>query len=69
MVDRCICIATTPLTTAKTSLQLAHEMVESYLFDEKTGVSTFTVPAGLTDVEAMKAWSSPIFIESVSFNF
>jgi hypothetical protein len=55
MVDRCICIATTPLTTAKTSLQLVHEMVESYLFDEKTGVSTFTVPAGLTDVEAMKA--------------
>ena len=47
--------ATTPLTTAKTSLQTAHEMVESYRFDRKTGVSTFTVPAGVTDVEAMKA--------------
>ena len=47
--------ATTSLTTAKTSLQLAHEMVESYTFDKKTGVSTFTVPAGFTDVEAMKA--------------
>ena len=47
--------ATTSLTTAKTSLQLAHEMVESYTFDKKTGVSTFTVPAGVTDVEAMKA--------------
>ena len=47
--------ATTSLTTAKTSLQPAHAMVESYTFDKKTGVSTFTVPAGVTDVEAMKA--------------
>jgi len=47
--------ATTSLTTAKTTLQTAHEMVESYKFDKKTGVSTFTVPAGVTDVEAMKA--------------
>ena len=46
--------ATTSLTTAKTSLQPAHAMVESYTFDKKTGVSTFTVPAGVTDVEAMK---------------
>ena len=30
-------------------------MVDSYAFDKKTGVSTFTVPAGVTDVEAMKA--------------
>jgi hypothetical protein len=30
-------------------------MIESYEFDKKTGVSTFTVPAGVTDVEAMKA--------------
>jgi len=42
-------------TTQKTSLQIAQEMVESYAFDKKTGVSTFTVPAGVTDVEAMKA--------------
>ena len=44
-----------PSSTQKTSLQLAHEMVESYTFDKKTEVSTFTVPAGITDVEAMKA--------------
>ena len=44
-----------PSSTQKTSLQLAHEMVESYTFDKKTGVSTFTVPAGVTDVDAMKA--------------
>jgi hypothetical protein len=44
------------ITTAqKTSLQIAHEMVDSYAFDKKTEVSTFTVPAGVTDVEAMKA--------------
>jgi hypothetical protein len=42
-------------TAQKTSLQIAKEMVESYAFDKKTGVSTFTVPAGVTDVEAMKA--------------
>jgi hypothetical protein len=43
------------VTTQKTSLQIAHEMVGSYAFDTRTGVSTFTVPAGVTDVEAMKA--------------
>jgi hypothetical protein len=42
-------------TAQKTSLQIAKEMVESYAFDKKTEVSTFTVPAGVTDVEAMKA--------------
>jgi hypothetical protein len=42
-------------TAQKTSLQIAKEMVKSYAFDKKTGVSTFTVPAGVTDVEAMKA--------------
>ena len=42
-------------TTEKTPLQLANDMVDSYAFDKKTGVSTFTVPAGVTDVEAMKA--------------
>jgi hypothetical protein len=47
--------ATNPLTTAKHPLQLAEEMVGSYTFDMKTGVSTFTVPAGVTDVQAMKA--------------
>jgi hypothetical protein len=42
-------------TAQKTSLQIAKEMVKSYAFDKKTGVSTFTVPAGVTDVDAMKA--------------
>jgi hypothetical protein len=42
-------------TAQKTSLQIAEEMVKSYAFDKNTGVSTFTVPAGVTDVEAMKA--------------
>jgi|GEM_PF-3258289 len=42
-------------TTQKTSLQIAQDMVDSYAFDRKTGVSTFTVPVGVTDVEAMKA--------------
>jgi hypothetical protein len=37
----------------KTSLQIAREMVRSYTFDRETGVSTFTVPASVTDVEAM----------------
>ena len=44
-----------PSSKQKTYLQIAREMVGSYAFDEKTGVSTFTVPAGVTDVEAMKA--------------
>ena len=44
-----------PSSTQKTSPQTAQEMVDSYAFDKKTGVSTFTVPAGVTDVEAMKA--------------
>jgi hypothetical protein len=39
----------------KTSLQIVQDMVDSYAFDKKTGVSTFTVPAGVTDVDAMKA--------------
>lgn len=30
-------------------------MVDSYVFDRETGVSKFTVPAGVTDVQAMKA--------------
>jgi len=42
-------------TREKTPLEIAQAMVESYKFDKKTGVSTFTVPAGVTDVEAMKA--------------
>lgn len=37
----------------KTALQIAREMVRSYTFDKETGISTFTVPAGVTDVEAM----------------
>jgi hypothetical protein len=42
-------------TAQKTSLQIAEDMVKSYAFDKKTGVSIFTVPAGVTDVDAMKA--------------
>jgi hypothetical protein len=42
-------------TAQKTSLQIAQDMVDSYAFDRNTGVSTFTVPVGVTDVEAMKA--------------
>jgi len=42
-------------TAQKTSLKIAQDMVDSYAFDKKTGVSTFTVPVGVTDVEAMKA--------------
>ena len=34
---------------------ITEEMVKSYEFDTNTGVSTFTVPAGVTDVDAMKA--------------
>ena len=59
--------ATTSLTTAKTSLQLALEMVESYTFDKKTGVSTFTVPADVTDVEAMKALNEYFWKHHPSF--
>ena len=39
----------------KTSLQITHKMMESYSFDIKAGTSTFTIPANVTDVEAMKA--------------
>ena len=42
-------------TTQKALLQIAEEMVNSYVFNNETRVSTFTVPAGVTDVEAMKA--------------
>lgn len=41
--------------SAMTSYETARKMLNSYTFDSKTGVSTFTVPAGVTDVEAMKA--------------
>jgi hypothetical protein len=42
-------------TAQKTSLQIVEEMIKSYAIDKKTGASTFTVPAGVTDVDAMKA--------------
>jgi hypothetical protein len=44
-----------PSSTRKTSLQTAQEILDSYAFDEKTGAPKSTVPAGVTDVEAMKA--------------
>lgn len=36
------------------AFSVAEEMLESYEFDKHTGVSTFTTPAGLTDVEVIK---------------
>jgi len=39
----------------KARLEVAQELVGSYSFDKKTGISTFTVPAGISDVEAMKS--------------
>ena len=36
-------------------VQLAEEMLKSYSFDEQAGLSIFTIPAGVTDVEALKA--------------
>jgi hypothetical protein len=44
-----------PTEGAASALQVAQEMVDSYSFDKKTGVSSCAVPAGVTDVEAMKA--------------
>ena len=35
------------------AFSVAEEMLESYEFDKNTGVSTFTTPAGLTDVEVI----------------
>ncbi len=35
-------------------LEIGEEMVASYYFDKNTGASTFTIPAGVTDIEAMK---------------
>jgi hypothetical protein len=43
------------VTTQKPSLWIAQEMLGSYEFNRKTGVSTFAVPPGVTDVEAMSA--------------
>jgi hypothetical protein len=57
------------ITTAqKTSLQIAQEMVDSYAFDKKTEVSTFTVPGGVTDVEAMKALNEYFSKNQPGFN-
>ncbi|MEY4668858.1 MAG: hypothetical protein RL518_1557, partial [Pseudomonadota bacterium] len=38
-----------------TPLEIGAEMVASYRFDTASGVSTFTIPAGVTEMEAMKA--------------
>ncbi|MEY4667778.1 MAG: hypothetical protein RL518_477 [Pseudomonadota bacterium] len=38
----------------KTPLEVAEAMVASYRFDKSTGVSTFTIPAGVSDIDAMK---------------
>jgi hypothetical protein len=35
-------------------LKVAEEIVASYKFDKSTGLSTFTIPAGISDIEAMK---------------
>lgn len=42
----------------KTSLMVGEEMVASYTYDKKAGVSVFTIPAGVQDIEAMKAVNS-----------
>ena len=49
-------------------IKTAKEMVESYAFDKNTGVSTFTVPAGVTDVEAMKALNDYFRVNHSGFN-
>jgi hypothetical protein len=56
------------LPAPKTSLDIAKEMVDSYAFDERTGVFTFTVPAGVTDVEAMNALNEYFRTNHPSFN-
>lgn len=43
------------LAKEEKALAIAQQMVDSYRFDKETGVSTFTVPVGVSDVEAMKA--------------
>ncbi|MEY4668456.1 MAG: hypothetical protein RL518_1155 [Pseudomonadota bacterium] len=43
------------MTSKHPPIQLAEKLVASYSFDETTGFSTFTIPAGITDVEAMKS--------------
>lgn len=42
-------------TAQEKALKVAEAMVSSYRFSRKTGVATFTIPAGVTDKEAMKA--------------
>ena len=44
-----------PVTVPKNALKVAHEMVSSFKFSRITGVARFTIPAGVTDVDAMKA--------------
>jgi hypothetical protein len=44
-----------PVSVAKTPLEIAKEIVDSYRFDTQTRVSTFTIPAGVSDVSAIKA--------------
>lgn len=36
-------------------LPIPERLVASYSYNSQTGVSTFTIPAGVTDIEAMKA--------------
>lgn len=35
-------------------LVVAEELMDSYVFEEKIGISTFTIPAGVTDTKAME---------------
>ncbi|MEY4702010.1 MAG: hypothetical protein RL326_2197 [Pseudomonadota bacterium] len=44
---------------------LAEEMLKSYSLCEQEGLSTFTIPAGVTDVEALKALNA-LFRENLS---
>ena len=39
----------------RTPLEIGEQMVNSFFFDKQSGVSTFIIPAGVYDIQAMKA--------------
>jgi hypothetical protein len=39
----------------RTPLEIGEQMVNSFFFDKQGGVSTFIIPAGVNDIQAMKA--------------
>lgn len=44
-----------PAIAQRTALEVAQEMVSSYKFSRMARVATFTIPAGVADVDAIKA--------------